>query len=148
MALVALFFTKIVCQFVIYPLFVHLTSHLYIFYTNPFIIYITRHDQIGVGHAVVVLTAALRRHSLYYCKMRILQILLQHFLQPHWYHIMPPLVQAIYKSVRFTQHNNRLLHHQSKVFKLKGVFKYILPPSYYSTAHLPSTRCQALIMQS
>ena len=35
MALVALFFTKIVCQFVIYPLFVHLTSHLYIFYTNP-----------------------------------------------------------------------------------------------------------------
>ena len=60
----------------------------------------------------------------------------------------PPLVQAIYKSVRFTKDNNILLHHQSKVFKLKGVFKYILSPSYYSTAHLPSTRCQALIMQS
>ena len=129
MAVVALFFLKIVSQLFVYPLFVKFPTQLYIFYTNPlYYIHNLRrpnrrrpcrrrtHGSPPPPFSVLIHDANFAHSSATLSAIRIDSS------------SCPPLAQAIYKSVRFTQHNAKLRHAHSRIFRLQGIFKYLLFP--------------------
>ena len=129
MALVSLFFLKIVFQVVIYPLFVifHLIlSHLYNYVSNNHRTSYKRKQRWRCHrdtHGSPPPPFSVRLHDATIAHTSIVLSAIQ--IAPA---LCPPLAQTINKSVRFTTHNHTLHRQHLRRFKLRGFYKIILFP--------------------